>query len=92
MSVQFQDVEKNVAMEVASLEDPPKPKAFYIRSLIWTWEFFNAYDFPILLLAAIGVAKASPKFGAVHLAPQYTATWIAVALIFCKFVRQIILT
>jgi hypothetical protein len=85
MSVQSQDVEENVAVEDPGVDDPPQQKAFCIRALIWTWEFFNAYDFPILLLAAIGVAKAAPEFGAVHLAPQYTATWIAVALIFCKF-------
>lgn len=54
------------------------------RIMIALWQLVQAYDFPILLLAFIGIAKAAPKFGAFDLAPQYTATWIAVALIFCK--------
>jgi hypothetical protein len=86
MREQPKDVEESVAVEVPNIEDPPQQKPLYIRAMIWILDFFIAYDFPILLLAAIGVAKAAPEFGAVHLAPQYTATWIAVALIFCKYV------
>lgn len=78
------EIQEEVVVEPPAMENPSRWASF-IQALNWMWAFFNAYDFPILLLAAIGVAKASPEFGAVHLAPQYTATWIAVALIFCKF-------
>lgn len=63
--------------------------SFCQRLLSFAWNVFQAYDFPILLLAFIGIAKAAPEFGAVHVAPQYTATWIAVALIFCKCIAQV---
>lgn len=82
------DTAKEIPIEATNAEVAdtivPEPKPFHTRALISCWDFFNKYDFPILLLAFIGVAKLAPEFGAVHLAPQYTATWIAVALIFCK--------
>ena len=44
--------------------------------------FCHTYDFPILVLIAIGLAKAYPPLGAEYLAPEITAKWIAVCIIF----------
>lgn len=48
--------------------------------------FLEMYDFPILIVIFIGIAKAYPPLGAHYLVPDITASWLAVALIFCKFV------
>lgn len=45
-------------------------------------KFFHAYEFPILILIAICLAKAYPPLGAEYLAPDITAKWIAVIIIF----------
>ena len=45
-------------------------------------DFCYAYQFPLLILLAIILAKAYPPLGAIYLQPQITATWIAVILIF----------
>jgi len=85
VEIQEEPIDEDTAKAIPNTELPDtetEKKPFHIRALIWLWEFFNAYDFPILLLAFIGIAKLAPEFGAVHLAPQYTASWIAVALIF----------
>ncbi len=89
-----QQVESPVDDAATTKEDPTaetdpnsnssENKPSYIRALLWAWKFFLTYDFPILLLASIGVAKLAPEFGAVHLAPEYSALWVAVALIFCE--------
>lgn len=42
----------------------------------------NANSFLILVIAAILLAYAYPPIGAIYLAPQITATWIAVMFIF----------
>jgi len=44
--------------------------------------FLHTYDFPICVLIAIGLAKAYPPLGADYLAPEITAKWIAVCIIF----------
>lgn len=44
--------------------------------------FFFTYDFPIAILIVIGLAKAYPPLGAVYLAPDITATWVAIILMF----------
>jgi hypothetical protein len=72
-------------------DEPRTPADHHQQPLLGAWDFFNHYDFPILLLAFIGIAKLAPEFGAVHLAPQYTAKWIAVALIFCKLIFWLLL-
>ncbi len=79
-----QRLEECVIVEIPGGDETPTVRPFYMKALIQLCDFFNAYDFPILLLAFIGIAKAEPEFGAIRLAPQYTATWIAVALIFRK--------
>jgi sodium/bile acid cotransporter 7 len=48
----------------------------------------HSYDFPILLVIVIGIAKLYPPFGATYLKPDTTASWLAVALIFRKFQRD----
>jgi len=44
--------------------------------------FWNAYQFPLLIILSIALARAYPPLGAEYLAPEITATWIAVAIIF----------
>jgi len=44
--------------------------------------FFFTYDFPIAILIVIGLAKAYPPLGAIYLAPNITATWVAIILMF----------
>jgi hypothetical protein len=50
------------------------------------WErwchFYNQYEFLILVVMAICLAKAYPPLGATYLQPQITSTWIAVLFIF----------
>ncbi len=49
--------------------------------------FYHANEFLILVVLAILLAKAYPPLGKVYVAPQITATWIAVIIIFSKFIR-----
>ncbi|GKY93559.1 hypothetical protein MPSEU_000323300 [Mayamaea pseudoterrestris] len=44
--------------------------------------FYMTYDFLILAVLAILLAKAYPPLGAIYLAPEITATWVAVIIIF----------
>jgi hypothetical protein len=60
-------------------EEPPRKTWF--RKLI---DFYNDYDFFILLVTVILLAYAYPPLGATYLQPQITASWIAVMYIFCK--------
>lgn len=46
------------------------------------WSFYLENQFPIHIVVGIALARAYPPLGAVYLAPQITATWIAVATIF----------
>ena len=46
------------------------------------WAFYAANNFLILIICAILMAYVYPPLGAVYLAPQITATWIAVVFIF----------
>uniref|UniRef100_A0A7S1YYZ9 Sodium/bile acid cotransporter n=1 Tax=Trieres chinensis TaxID=1514140 RepID=A0A7S1YYZ9_TRICV len=59
-----------------------QPKPLYSR--LWSrWcKFYNANSFLVLVLVVILVAYAYPPLGAIYLAPQITATWIAVMFIF----------
>ena len=45
-------------------------------------QFYWDNEFLILIVFVILVAKAYPPLGAIYLAPQITATWIAVMFIF----------
>ena len=48
-------------------------------------DFYQHYDFFILLVAVILLAFAYPPLGAVYLQPQITASWIAVMYSFCTY-------
>ena len=62
---------------------PPQEKAkSFTQRLV---AFYCRYDFLILLILAVLLAKAYPPLGAELLAPNISATWIAVMYIFCKF-------
>ncbi len=50
--------------------------------LQWLGGFYTKNSFLILVLIVILLAYAYPPLGAVYLAPQVTATWIAVMVIF----------
>lgn len=45
-------------------------------------KFYWDYEFLILVVIVIMLARAYPPLGAIYLAPQITATWIAVIFIF----------
>ena len=62
-------------------KEEPSSKS-WCRKLI---DFYNDYDFFILLVTVILLAYAYPPLGATYLQPQITASWIAVMYIFCKF-------
>ena len=49
-------------------------------------KFYWDNEFVILVVIAILLARAYPPLGATYLAPQITATWIAVIFIFSTFV------
>ena len=61
------------------LDDSQTKSSMYFSKLT---SFFHAYDFPILVLVAIGLAKAYPPLGATYLAPDITAKWLAICIIF----------
>lgn len=57
------------------------------KSCLWRMangvlNFCRTYEFPILILLVIPIAKAYPPLGATYLAARITAIWIAVMLIF----------
>lgn len=59
-------------------EEEVKPPTCWQRIVAFYW----ANEFLILIVVAILLARAYPPLGAVYLAPQITATWIAVIFIF----------
>jgi solute carrier family 10 (sodium/bile acid cotransporter), member 7 len=44
--------------------------------------FYRQYEFLLLILLAIGLARIYPTLGAVYLYPQITASWLAITIIF----------
>ena len=56
----------------------------YPRRVCWDrWSsFYTKYEFPLLILLAIRVAKAAPIVGARYVHPHLTASWMAVIYIF----------
>jgi sodium/bile acid cotransporter 7 len=57
-------------------------RSIYIRAWNKWCAFYTTNSFLILVICAILLAYAYPPLGAVYLAPQITATWIAVVFIF----------
>jgi hypothetical protein len=62
-------------------QPPPPPKSVLQKMISFYWE----YQFLIHILMAIGAARIYPRLGKDFLAPQITATWIAVILMFCTY-------
>ena len=74
------------AVQQGESEQPPqpqqeKPTKTLMQRLV---DFYWKYDFLILLIVVVLLAKAYPPLGASYVAPKITATWIAVMYIFCK--------
>lgn len=61
-------------------QDENKPTCWQ-RSVQFYWD----NEFVILIVVVILLARAYPPLGAVYLAPQITATWIAVVFIFGRY-------
>jgi hypothetical protein len=61
-------------------ETPQSP--IYKRAWKKWCKFYSTNSFLILVIVAILLAYAYPPLGAIYLAPQITATWIAVMFIF----------
>mmetsp|Transcript_21396 Transcript_21396/g.39971 ORF Transcript_21396/g.39971 Transcript_21396/m.39971 type:complete len:464 (-) Transcript_21396:92-1483(-) len=73
----------NAEAEVLTKDDSsPKQQSCFRRTYNRWRDFYGANSFLILVLCAILIAYAYPPLGAVYLAPQITATWIAVVFIF----------
>ena len=69
--------DENVEDDAAAAAKP------WYRRMWKNWcRFYATNSFLILVLCAILLALAYPPLGAVYLAPQITATWIAVVFIF----------
>uniref|UniRef100_A0A7S4N788 Sodium/bile acid cotransporter n=1 Tax=Odontella aurita TaxID=265563 RepID=A0A7S4N788_9STRA len=66
----------------AELTGSARDQPCYIRAWRRWCKFYNANSFLVLVLVVILLAYAYPPLGAVYLAPQITATWIAVMFIF----------
>jgi len=79
--VNSSDVTSNVT-EVAQADESPATETVLKR--IWSkWcKIYGSYSFLILVAGAICLARAYPPLGAKYLAPQITATWVAVVIIF----------
>ena len=67
--------------ELSSTANLPPFKSWFCKVL----DFYQHYDFFILLVAVILLAFAYPPLGAVYLLPQITASWIAVMYSFCTY-------
>jgi hypothetical protein len=65
-------------LETDTSEDDSKQPTRWQRFVKFYWD----YEFLILVVVVILLAEAYPPLGAVYLAPQITATWIAVIFIF----------
>eukprot|EP00934_Nitzschia_sp_Nitz4_P006358 Nitzschia sp. Nitz4//scaffold50_size126154//8693//10152//NITZ4_003667-RA/size126154-processed-gene-0.27-mRNA-1//1//CDS//3329553644//6348//frame0 len=65
---------------------PPQPEGGlrYYTKFCWTrlLQFYNENDFVCMIAVSICLAKLYPPLGAEYLAPEITATWIAVIFIF----------
>jgi hypothetical protein len=60
-------------------QQPPAPKSLLQNIIAFYWE----YQMLIHILMAIGLARLYPRLGVDFLAPQITATWLAVMIMFC---------
>lgn len=65
--------------EEDAVEKPKEPSSSFWTRLV---NFYFTYEFLILVLLVILLARAYPPLGADYLQPEITATWIAVIFIF----------
>jgi sodium/bile acid cotransporter 7 len=63
-------------------EESPPPQPLHKRLLHKCQKFYSQNSFLILILCAILLAYAYPPLGAIYVAPDITATWLAVIFIF----------
>jgi len=69
--------------DVATEEEPEAPeKSGAAKFCECLQKFYSKNQFLILIILAILLAKAYPPLGAIYVAPNITATWIAVMYIF----------
>jgi solute carrier family 10 (sodium/bile acid cotransporter), member 7 len=57
---------------------PSRCRSFWRQVAAFYWE----HEFLILIIASIGLARAYPPLGAIYVAPDITASWVAVVFIF----------
>eukprot|EP00804_Cyclotella_cryptica_P019570 CCRYP_014320-RA/>CCRYP_014320-RA protein AED:0.11 eAED:0.11 QI:348/0.5/0.66/1/1/1/3/331/456 len=83
-----EDGDNTTALPTATLEQ----EDVSLHRRIWQrWcALYTANSFLILILCAILLAYAYPPLGAVYVAPQITATWIAVIFIFMSTLYEMI--
>lgn len=75
--------ESTNATPQAEEEEDAKPTCLQ-RMIKFYWD----NEFVILVVIAILLARAYPPLGATYLAPEITATWIAVIFIFSTFLDK----
>lgn len=68
--------------ENANVDNKAEPPSCARRSLDRLIDEYYKWEFPLLIIVAILIAYAYPPLGAVYVAPQITAGWIAVCYIF----------
>jgi len=78
---------ENIAATTESASQPQQssqpPQLPLHKRIFKKWrEIYAKHSFLILVVCAILIAYAYPPLGAIYLAPQITATWIAVMFIF----------
>lgn len=76
-SEEHEDLRKSDAAHNSDV-DPSAETGFWKRLV----DFYWTYEFLVLAVIAILIARAYPPLGATYLAPQITSSWIAVFIIF----------
>ena len=75
--------DQTVESDNTSNDNNNEPQVALYKRFYTKWcTIYNKHSFLILVICAILLAYAYPPIGAIYLAPQITATWIAVMFIF----------
>lgn len=82
VSSDVKDASPVVAEEEETKNQPEEDAKGTITAFTWLCGFYKKNSFLILVAIAILLAYAYPPIGAKYLAPNITATWIAVIVIF----------
>lgn len=75
---------ENLKVVVESLEKSPSCVDTSWETLI---DFFNRNSLVVLIFCAITFSYIYPALGAVYLHPNITASWVAVLVIFCEYLK-----